>query len=89
MCGCSSLGCKVRVDLIGWDCELEISEILLMVDPPGGSHRVGRGCTVTLRRVGCGCKVWTFTTLGECGLGLSLGLRLMKTHSSNHEMKSN
>ena len=36
MCGCSSLGCKVRVDLIGRDCELEISEILLMVDPRGG-----------------------------------------------------
>ena len=33
MCGCSSLGCKVRVDRIGSDCELEISEILLMVDP--------------------------------------------------------
>ena len=38
MCGCSSLGCRVRVDLIGRDCELEISEILLMVDPRGGSH---------------------------------------------------
>ena len=36
MCGCSSLGCRVRVDLIGQDCELEISEILLMVDPWGG-----------------------------------------------------
>ena len=24
-------------------------------------------CTVTSRRVGCGCTVWTFTTLGECG----------------------
>ena len=36
MCGCSSLGCKVRVDLIGRDCELEISEILLMVDPLEG-----------------------------------------------------
>ena len=36
MCGCSSLGCKVRIDLIGRDCELEISEILLMVDPRGG-----------------------------------------------------
>ena len=36
MCGCSSLGCRVRVDLIGRDCELEISEILLMVDPGGG-----------------------------------------------------
>ena len=29
----SSLGCRVRVDRIGRDCELEISEILLMVDP--------------------------------------------------------
>ena len=78
MCGCSSLGCRVRVDLIGRDCELEISEILLIVDPRGGSHRVG-----------CGCTVWSFTTLGECGLSLSLGLRPMKTHSSNQEMKSN
>ena len=32
-CGCSSLGCGVRVDMIGRDCELEISDILLMVDP--------------------------------------------------------
>ena len=31
--GCSSLGCRARVDLIGRDYELEISEILLMVDP--------------------------------------------------------
>ena len=30
-------------------------------------------CTVTSRRVGCGCTVWSFTTLGECGLSLSLG----------------
>ena len=30
---CSSLGCRVRVDLIGRDYEWEISEILLMVDP--------------------------------------------------------
>ena len=29
-----------------------------------------------------GCMVWSFTTLGECGLSLSLGLRPMKTHSS-------
>ena len=36
MCGCSSLGCRVRVDMIGQDCELEISEILLMVDLLGG-----------------------------------------------------
>ena len=32
-CGCSSLGYGVRVDLIGRDCELDISVILLMVDP--------------------------------------------------------
>ena len=30
-----------------------------------------------------------FSTLGVCGLGLSLGLCLMKTHSSNQEVKSN
>ena len=35
-CGCSSLGCRVRVNLMGRDCELEIPKILLMVDPPGG-----------------------------------------------------
>ena len=46
-------------------------------------------CTETSRRVGCGCTVWSFTTLGECRLSLSLGLRPMKTHSSNQEMKSN
>ena len=39
------------------------------------------GCTVTSRRVGCGCMVRSFTTFGECGFGLSLGLRPMKTHS--------
>ena len=32
-CGCSSLGCGVRVDMIGQDYELEIFEILLMEDP--------------------------------------------------------
>ena len=32
-CGFSSLGCRVRVDRIGQDCELEISKILLRVDP--------------------------------------------------------
>ena len=84
----------MRVDLIGRDCELEIFEILLMVDPlwgggGGGSHRVGCGCLVTSRRVGCGCTIWSFTTLGECGLSLSLGLRPMKTRSSNQKMKSN
>ena len=35
MCGCSSLGCRVRIDRIGRDCELEISKILLMVNPEG------------------------------------------------------
>ena len=91
-CGCYSLGCRVRVNLIGRDCELEISEILLMVDPEIGVSRYGIiafMCTVTSRRVECGCTVWSFTTLSECGLGLSLGLRPMKTHSSNQEMKSN
>ena len=34
--GYSSLGGRVRVDRIGRDCELEISKILLMVDPEGG-----------------------------------------------------
>ena len=43
-------------------------------------------CTVTSRRVECGCTVRSFTTLGECGLRLSLGLRPMKTHSSIQEM---
>ena len=38
-------------------------------------------CMVTSRRVGCGCTVRSFTTLGECGLSLSLGLRPKKTHS--------
>ena len=46
-------------------------------------------CTVTSRRVECGCTVQSFTTHGECGLSLSLGLSPMKTHSSNQEMKSN
>ena len=39
-CGYSSLGCRMGVDRIGWDCELEVSKILLMVDPEGGSHQV-------------------------------------------------
>ena len=33
MCRCSSLGCRVRVGKMCRDRELEISEILLMVDP--------------------------------------------------------
>ena len=43
MCGCSSLGCRVRVDRIGQDCELEMFEILLMVDPRGGRGGGGGG----------------------------------------------
>ena len=39
-------------------------------------------CTVKSRRAGSGCTVWSFTTLGECGLSLTLGLRPMKTHGS-------
>ena len=39
-------------------------------------------CTVTSHRDGCGCIVRPFTTLGECGLSLSLGLRPMKNHGS-------
>ena len=42
-----------------------------------------------IRRVGCACTVQSFTTLGECGLSLSLGLRPMKTHSSIQEINSN
>ena len=45
-------------------------------------------CTVTSRRVGCGCTVWSFTTLGEYGWSLSLGLRPMKTHSSNDVIRT-
>ena len=33
----------MRVDLIGRDCELEISEILLMVDPRGDRIELGVG----------------------------------------------
>ena len=33
MCGCSSLGCRVRFGKMCRDRELKISEILLMVDP--------------------------------------------------------
>ena len=63
-----------------------------MVDPEIGVSQydiIALMCTVTSRRVGCGFMVWPFTTLGEYGLGLSLGLHPMKTHSSNQEMKSN
>ena len=47
---------------------------------------IAYACTVTSRRFGCGCTVRSFTTLGECGLSLSLGLPPIKTHSSIQEM---
>ena len=84
---CSSLGCRVKVDLIGRDYEWEIFEILLMVDP--GIGIIAFLCTITSRPVGCGCTVRSFTTLGGCGLSFSLGLRLMKTHSLIQKLKSN
>ena len=28
-------------------------------------------CMVTSRQVGCGCTVWSFITLDECGLSFS------------------
>ena len=43
-CRYSSLGCMVRVDLIGRDYELEISEILLMVDPRDWGVTVWHHC---------------------------------------------
>ena len=52
-CGCSSLGGRVRVDLIGRDCELEISKILLMVDPEGG-NRIESSVGVRRHRVKSG-----------------------------------
>ena len=54
-CECSSLGSRVRVDLVGRDYEWEISEILLMVDPGIWVPRhdiITFVCTVTSRRVG-------------------------------------
>ena len=45
-CECSSLGGRVRVDWIGRDCELEISKILLMVDPRGGGGGGGGGVRI-------------------------------------------
>ena len=55
-----------------------------MVDPGIGCHSMAIAfvCTVTSRRVKCWYTVQSFTTLGECGLSLYLGLRPMKTHNS-------
>ena len=44
MCGCSSLGGRVRVDKIGRDYELEITEILLRVDPQNWGVTVWHNC---------------------------------------------
>ena len=43
MCLCFSLGCRARVGKMCRDCELEISEILLMVDPGGDRIESGVG----------------------------------------------
>ena len=43
-CRCSSLGRGVRVYMIGRDCELEISEILLMVNPRDWGVTVWHHC---------------------------------------------
>ena len=40
-CGCSSLGCRVRVERIGQDCELDISKILIRVDPQDWGVKFG------------------------------------------------
>ena len=90
-CRCSSLGCGVRVDMIGRDCELGISEILLIVDPRDWGVIIWHHCVHVHDDI-ASSWVWVHgmvTTLGECGLSLSLGLRPMKTHSSNQELKSN
>ena len=53
--GCSSSEGRARVDLIGRDCELEISEIFLMVDPGIWVPQYGIiafMCTVTLHNMG-------------------------------------
>ena len=44
MCGCSSLGGRVRVDNIGRDYELEITEILLRVDPRNWGVTIWHNC---------------------------------------------
>ena len=61
-----------------------------MVDPELGVT-VGHYCVHVHGNIAsrCGCTVRMFTTLGECGLSLSLGLRPMKTQSLKQGMKSN
>ena len=61
---------------LGWTPEIGVSQFGI----------IACTCMETSRRVGCGCTVRSFTTLGEYGLSLSLGLRPMRTHSSIQEM---
>ena len=70
-CGCSSLGCRVRVDLIGQDYELEILETLLMVSPREWVVTVWHCCVHVHGNIASSrvwVHGWSFTTLSECGL---------------------
>ena len=61
-CGCSSLGCGVRVDMIGRDYELEISEILLMVDPRDRGVTVWHHCVQVHGNI-ASSRVWVHSTV--------------------------
>ena len=56
-CRYSSLGCRVRVDLIGRDYELEISEILLMVDSRDWGVTIWHHCVHVHRNI-ASSRVW-------------------------------
>ena len=56
-CGCSSLGCRVRVDRIGQDCELEISKILLRVDPRDWGVTIWHYCVHVYEEI-ASSRVW-------------------------------
>ena len=56
-CGCSSLRCRMRVDRISWDCELEISKILLRVDPRDWSVTVWHHCVHVYGNI-ASSRVW-------------------------------
>ena len=58
-CRCSSLGCGVRVDLIGRDYELEIFEILLMVDPWDWDVTVWHHCVHVHDNI-ASSRVWVY-----------------------------
>ena len=78
-CGCSSLGGRVRVDRIGRDCELEITKILLMVDPEGGGGGGGGGVGgIALSRVWVqgdipSSRVWVHGMVIHSSLLVSVG----------------